>query len=138
MDGSEQYQRIVGCGLMDHNNYLIGSVGFMSWNSWPNMYRKNATNIKVQLPLPTPLRFWNNWVQDYLHPEYCNILLVVGDTNLVFKGWCDCNVFNSNECNITDIVYVKFCKHGLGYWLGRCNQWRGININIVCQCINIS
>jgi hypothetical protein len=23
--------------LMDHNNYLIGSVGFMSWNSWPNV-----------------------------------------------------------------------------------------------------
>jgi len=30
LDGSEHYQRIVGCGLMDHNNYLIGSVGFMS------------------------------------------------------------------------------------------------------------
>jgi hypothetical protein len=30
LNGSKQYQRIVGCGLMDHNNYLIGSVGFMS------------------------------------------------------------------------------------------------------------
>ncbi len=37
LNGSEQYQRIVGCGLMDHDNYLIGSVGFMSWNSSPNM-----------------------------------------------------------------------------------------------------
>jgi hypothetical protein len=30
LDGSEHYQRIVGCDLMDHNNYLIRNVGFMS------------------------------------------------------------------------------------------------------------
>jgi hypothetical protein len=53
------------------------------------MYWNNAIKIKVQLPLPTPLSFWNNWVQDYLHPKFCNLLLVVGDTNLVFKGSCD-------------------------------------------------
>ncbi len=53
------------------------------------MYWNNVAKIKVQLPLPTPLSFWNNWVQDYLRLESYNLLLVVGDTNLVFKGWCD-------------------------------------------------
>ncbi len=37
LNGSKKYQKIVGCGLMDQNNYLIGSVGFMLWNSWPNI-----------------------------------------------------------------------------------------------------
>jgi len=29
LNGIKKYQRIVECGLMDHNNYLIRSVGFM-------------------------------------------------------------------------------------------------------------
>jgi hypothetical protein len=34
---------------MDHNNYLIGSVGFMSFMTkyYNYMYQDNATDIKV-------------------------------------------------------------------------------------------
>jgi hypothetical protein len=112
LNGSEQYQRTVGCGLMDHNKYLIGNVGFMSWNSWPNM---STTCIKTMhptsrcsYPYPTHISFCCNWVQDYLHPESCNCLLVASDTNLVFKGWCNCNAFDSSECNIIDFTNTSW------------------------------
>jgi len=142
LNGSKRYQRTVGCGLMNHNNNLIGSVGFMSWNSWPNMsttcIKTMHLTLRCSYPYPTHRSFWCNWTQDYLHPKSCNCLLVASDTNLVFNGWCDCNALDSIEWNTIDVVYVKFYKHRLGCWLGRCNQWWGININTICQCINIS
>jgi hypothetical protein len=52
LNGSEQYQRTIGCGLMDHNNYLIGSVG--------SVMKSNVVDIKVQLCLPNLLSFWYN------------------------------------------------------------------------------
>jgi hypothetical protein len=46
---------------MDHNNYLIRSVGFYVMKFMTKyvhyMYRNNAPNIKVQLPLPNPHMF---------------------------------------------------------------------------------
>jgi hypothetical protein len=122
LNGSEQYQRIIGCGLMDHNNYLTGNVGFMSWNSWANMLatciKTMHLTLRCSYPYPTHISFCCNWVQDYLHPKSCYCLLVVGDTNLVFKGWYDCNAFDSSECNITNVAYVRFYKHmsGLLTW----------------------
>jgi len=46
---------------MDHNNYLIGSVGvyvikFMT-KYVDYMYPNNAHDVKVQLPLPNPKKF---------------------------------------------------------------------------------
>jgi hypothetical protein len=125
LNGSEQYQITVGCGLMDHNNYLIGSVGFMSWNSWPNMSTTCIETMHLTLrysyPYPTHKSFCCNQIKNYLHLESCNCLLVTSDTKLVFKRWCDCIGLDSNGLYITDVAYVRFYKHRLGCWLGRCN-----------------
>jgi hypothetical protein len=58
--GTLEWKRLIGCGLMDHNNYLIRNVGFMSrfmTKYVDHMYWNNALDIKVQLPFLNPHNF---------------------------------------------------------------------------------